>query len=145
TYSNNYPVTPGAIDPTYNGAGDMVVTVLNASGTALTGSTYLGGNNVEGIAAYAFHDNDENKVGLCTNNQGDIYIAASTQSKDLPVTPGAFQAVHNSTFDGCIFRINRSCSSILYGTYFGGDHIDCIYDCRLSGNNLVICGRTISS
>ncbi len=145
SYSADYPVTASAIDTTYNGAGDIVVTVFNAAGTALTGSTYLGGSGVEGVSAFAFHDYDQNKVGLCSDAQGNIYIAASTQSKDIPVSPSAFQYVHASTYDGCIFKISRSCSSLLYSTYLGGDHIDCIYDCKLSGNNLIVCGRTISS
>lgn len=144
TYSGDYPVTSSASDQYYNGAGDIILTVFNASGSALVGSTYVGGSGVEGKAAYAFHDNDENKVGLCTDPQGNIYVASSTQSKDIPVTPGAFQAVHGSTYDGCIFKFNRSCSSIIYCTYLGGNHIDCIYDCKLAGNNLVVCGRTRS-
>lgn len=144
TYSNDYPVSASAIDTTYNGAGDMILTVFNASGTALIGSTYIGGSGVEGKSPYAFHDNDENKIGLCADPQGNIFIASSTQSKDIPVTPNAFQYKHGSTYDGCIFKFSRSCSSLLYGSYFGGNHIDCIYDCKLRGNQLVVCGRTRS-
>lgn len=144
TYSNDYPVTLSAADQSYNGSGDIILTVFNSSGKALIGSTYIGGTGVEGKAAYAFHDNDENKMGLCTDPQGNIYVASSTQSKDMPVTPSAFQKIAGSTYDGCVFKFSRTCSSIIYGTYLGGNHIDCIYDCKLAGNNLVVCGRTRS-
>ena len=45
TDSANYPTTPGAFDTTFNGAWDAFVTKLNASGSALAYSTFLGGTN----------------------------------------------------------------------------------------------------
>ena len=42
TDSSDYPTTPGAFDRTFNGNRDTFVTKLNASGSALAYSTYLG-------------------------------------------------------------------------------------------------------
>ena len=45
TSSADYPTTPGAFDRTFNGgSGDAFVTKLNASGSALAYSTFLGRN-----------------------------------------------------------------------------------------------------
>ena len=45
TESPNYPTTPGAFDSTFNGSDDAFVTKLNASGSALVYSTFLGGTS----------------------------------------------------------------------------------------------------
>ncbi len=41
--SLNFPTTAGAFDTTHNGSGDVLVTKLNAAGSALDYSTYIGG------------------------------------------------------------------------------------------------------
>ena len=46
TSSPNFPTTPGAFDTTANGGFDVFVTRLNASGTALIYSTFLGGSGI---------------------------------------------------------------------------------------------------
>ena len=43
--SADYPTTPGAFDRTLTAALDAFVTKLNASGSALAYSTFLGGTN----------------------------------------------------------------------------------------------------
>jgi hypothetical protein len=48
TYSTDYDVTPGAFQTTNGGYGDVFVTKLNATGTALVYSTYIGGSGGEG-------------------------------------------------------------------------------------------------
>ena len=45
TFSTNFPTTPGAYQTSLGGNRDVFVTKLNATGTALTYSTYLGGSN----------------------------------------------------------------------------------------------------
>ena len=47
TNSADFPTTPGAFDTTFNGGSDAFVTKLNASGSALAYSTFLGGTNVD--------------------------------------------------------------------------------------------------
>ena len=47
TESADYPTTPGAFDTTFNGQEDAFVTKLNATGSALAYSTFLGGTNFD--------------------------------------------------------------------------------------------------
>jgi cold shock CspA family protein len=44
TFSTDYDVTPGAFQTTNEGGQDVFVTKLNATGTALVYSTYIGGS-----------------------------------------------------------------------------------------------------
>ncbi len=45
TYSVNFPTTPGAFDPGFNGSLDAFVIKLNAAGTGLAYATFLGGTD----------------------------------------------------------------------------------------------------
>ena len=44
TQSGNFPITAGAFDTAWNGSDDVFVSKLNASGTGLIYSSYLGGS-----------------------------------------------------------------------------------------------------
>src|SRR5204863_7268577 len=86
TLSSDYPTTPGAFQTVYGGAGgfstgDAFITKLNATGSALVYSTYLGGNG------------DENAYMISVDGSGDAYIPGFTTSSNFPGTPGAFRSV----------------------------------------------------
>ena len=117
TYSPNFPVTAGAYDPTYNGDADMSVTVFNLNGTALIGSTYIGGTGMDGVN----YDPTEYLLGNLKFNYGDdargeiicdlannIYVGSCTYSSNFPVTPGAFQTAYGGMQDGCVFKLNAN-------------------------------------
>src|SRR3954447_2285904 len=92
TSSADFPVTPDALDPTYNGAGDAFVTALDASGSAPLYSTFLGGTAGDGGADVALE-------------QGAIYTTGGTSSGDFPVTPGAFDTTHNGGTDVFVTKL----------------------------------------
>jgi uncharacterized protein (TIGR03437 family) len=89
TASANFPVTANAIQSTFHGAitfgpevgGDGFVTKLNADGSALVFSTYLGGTLIDYGAA------------LAIDPANNIYVSGGTQSGDFPTTPGAYETV----------------------------------------------------
>jgi len=82
TTSNNFPVTPGSLQVTREATNyqAVFVTKLNATGSALVYSTYLGGNASGTLTSIAL------------DSSGDAYLTGSTNSPDFPTTPGAFQA-----------------------------------------------------
>src|SRR5262245_19683204 len=56
THSTDFPTTPGAFDTSFNGGsfiGDAFVTKLDASGSALVSSTFLGGTSEDEANAIA--------------------------------------------------------------------------------------------
>jgi hypothetical protein len=80
TISMNFPVTAGASQSAFGGGvTDAFVTKLNAAGSALLYSTYLGGTA-----------NDDG-VGIALDPAGNAYVTGQTGSTNFPTTPGAFQ------------------------------------------------------
>ena len=62
TLSNNFPTTPGAMQTTGGGASDAFVAKLNAAGSALVYSTYLGGSI------------DDQAIGIALDSTGNAYV-----------------------------------------------------------------------
>ncbi len=155
SYSANYPVTANAYDNSYNGDGDIVVTKLNAGGTALIGSTFIGGTGMDGIN----FDPEEFTAGRLKRNYGDqnrgevnvdasnaIYIASCTQSFNFPVTGGVVQSTYGGSQDGCAFKLSTDCSALIWSTYLGGSTDDACYSLDIGPNGtLYVAGGTMSS
>jgi photosystem II stability/assembly factor-like uncharacterized protein len=71
TSSSNFPVL-NAVQPTLKGSNDAYATKLNASGSALVYSTYLGGGFAQSIAL---------------DSTGAAYLTGATAAANFPVTP----------------------------------------------------------
>jgi hypothetical protein len=117
TDSVNFPATAGAFQTTYGGgsvnyAGDAFVTKLNATGSALLYSTYLGGSDGDGGS------------GIAVDSAGNAYVSGSTFSSDFPTTAGAFQTTLNGVIDAFVTKLNATGSALLYSTYLGGSSYD---------------------
>jgi len=84
TGSSGFPTTPGAYDPTYNSNYDAFVTRLDATGSTLLWSTFLGGGN------------DDYAYALALDSSGAVTVAGHTDSSDFPTTPGAYDPTYNS-------------------------------------------------
>ena len=82
TLSTDYDVTTGTYQTTNAGGWDVFVTKLNASGSGLMYSTYLGGSD------------DEVGYGIAVDGSGNAYVTGATFSTDFPVTAGAYQTTH---------------------------------------------------
>ncbi len=155
SYSSDYPVLANAYDNSYNGAGDIVVTKINAAGTALMGSTFLGGSGLDGInfnpeefiyGNLKFNYGDQNRGEVNVDGSNAMYIASCTSSSDFPVTAGAFQSSNGGGQDGCAFKLNSDCSQLLWSSYIGGSNDDAAYSLDLgSSGTLYLCGGTMSS
>jgi hypothetical protein len=83
-FSPDFPTTPGAFDTTLDGS-EAFVTKLNASGSALAYSTYLGGTQSDVGEGIAVRD-------------GRAYVTGWTISADYPTTPGAFDTTLSVLF-----------------------------------------------
>jgi hypothetical protein len=113
TQSVNFDLTPGAFQSTNAGMRDVFVTKLNASGTSLAFSTYLGGNSDD----YGHH--------VAVDNAGNAYVTGRTNSTNFPVTQGAFQTVYGGgTVDVFVTKLNPEGSALIYSTFIGGTLAD---------------------
>src|SRR5439155_14661442 len=111
TNSTDFP-TAGAEQGSNAGSGDVFVTKLNPSGTALVYSTYLGGNGADTAAA------------LAVDASGDVFITGSTTSANFPTTTGAFQTTYGGGGDAFVTQLNSAGNKLVYSSYLGGRDAD---------------------
>jgi Beta-propeller repeat/PASTA domain len=118
TGSTTFPTTPGAFDTRFNGArSDTFVTKLNAAGSALVYSTYVGGSAID------------RGWGIAVDRDGSAYWTGATQSSNFPITAGAFDTSFNGgprgqEFDAFAAKLSPDGSALTYSTYLGGDGVD---------------------
>jgi len=114
TTSTDFPITPGAFQTVCNGGsgcsqyGDAFVAKINAAGSALVYSTYLGGNTYD------------TSYGVAVDSSGNAYVTGQTSSTDFPTTSGAFQTIFGGRSDAFVTKFNPSGSGLVYSTYLGG-------------------------
>ena len=109
TSTSDYPVTAGSYDTSFNGGGDAFVTKLDASGTVLVYSTFLGG------------DSKDEGTAIAVDSAGNAYITGSTQSSAYPATAGAYGTNSNGGGDAFVTKLNESGNSLAYSTFLGGN------------------------
>jgi Beta-propeller repeat len=124
TKSKDFPITPTAFQKVYKGSGGSTtggntnypgegfVAKLSSDGTTLLAATYLGGNLGEGIE------------GVGVDSQGNVYASGATYSSNFPVTSEAFQVTNGGGADFFVAKLSADLSTLLYGTYLGGNNID---------------------
>jgi len=150
TFSANFPTTAGAYDVTHNGGSDIAVVKLNPTGTALVGSTYLGGNGEDGnnsnTATLNYNYGDDARSEVICDAQGNVYLAASTFSTNFP-TVSAAQTSLSGPQDGIVAKLNSNLTSLIWSTYLGGTGSDAAYVLALdpSAQNLYVAGGTTSN
>jgi len=134
TTSTNYDVTPGAFQTRNGGRQDVFVTKLNATGTALVYSTYIGGNS------------DEVGRGIALDGSGNAYVTGGTLSPDYDVTPGAFQTTNGGGRDVFVTKLNATGTALVYSTYIGGSSSEEGHGIAVDGSgNAYVTGLTYST
>jgi gliding motility-associated-like protein len=132
TRSVNYPATStfGSL-----GGWDIVITRLNANGTALGGSVRIGGNGNDGVnikegrsgrSSLEFNYGDDGRSEVITDAAGNVILASCTQSNNFPVT-GAVQSAFGGVQDAVLLKLNPAMNTMLFSTYFGGNGNDAAY------------------
>jgi hypothetical protein len=134
TQSHDFPVTPGVLDESHNGATDVFVSKLDASGSSLIWSTFLGGGNSDAAA------------GLALDPLGNPVVAGYSRSASFPTTPGAYDESHNGDLDAFVFKLDGSGADLLWSTFLGGGFMDGGYSIAVdSFGNPILAGFTESA
>ncbi len=111
TSSGNFP-TMNPLQPAYGGGyRDAFVLELDASGSALVYSTFLGGND------------DDHGYGIAVDASGAAYVAGGTYSTNFP-TMNPVQPAYGGNADAFVAKLNPGGSAFTYSTYLGGDWQD---------------------
>lgn len=172
TGSINFPTTTGAYDNSFNGGSylsfvfngteftggtDIYVAKFNPTGTALLGSTYIGGSGNDGVnhnnalinynvtltffcpPASGTFNLTEYKADSLQYNYGDQYrgeiqldklgnvYIASSTRSSNFPIVGGFDNTLNGKQDAVIVKLNPSLSSILWSSFLGGSGNDAGY------------------
>ncbi len=125
TTSPNFPTTTGAFQRTcgltaQGTCSNGFASKVNAKGSALLFSTYLGGSGGLGDAAY----------GVAVDSNENVYVSGITGSPNFPITGGAYQTscgtdgLCNGSFDGFVTQLNNVGKSIMFSTFLGGSGYD---------------------
>ncbi len=131
TSSANLPVSAGALDGAYGGAGDVFVTKFDKNWNTLF-SSYIGGTGFEQSWAMAL------------DKAGNAYLVGNTRSTDFPVV-GGIQTSLSGDRDAFLVKLNPTGTQILYSTYLGGRETDWGYFIELDSKGAIyIAGETES-
>ena len=114
TSSTNFPIVnqiPGACKGSCPGSAVAFVTKINAAGSALVYSSYIGGS-----------------VGtlgqdIAVDSSGNAYLTGVTYSTDFPIVnqiPGACQGSCPAPPAAFVTKINAAGSALVYSSYIGG-------------------------
>lgn len=125
-YDNTFDAGPSLPNTETNNLGftagsDIIVARLNAAGTALLSSTYVGGTGTDGLnrSNLKFNYGDQFRGEIILDDADNVYIASMTGSIDFP-TVNAAQPVMNGGQDAVVFKLDPTLSTMLWSTYLGG-------------------------
>ena len=125
TPGSGFPGTAGSLIQSTNGGNfDVFVTKLNAAGTALVYSTYLGGS--------AFDDG----TAIAVDQAGQAYVTGLTDTpgSGFPSTAGSLiQSTFGGGRDAFVTKLNADGTALVYSTYLGGSGSDEGYGIAVDG------------
>jgi hypothetical protein len=102
TGSDDFPVTPDAFDEIYEYNTDGIFCIMNASGSKLNYSSYLGGSNSDYPEA------------IFVDGYNNVFIGGSTSSMDFPTSSEAYDPTANGQMDGFVFKIDSLDKPMIY-------------------------------
>jgi hypothetical protein len=112
TESSDFPTTPEAFDPTYNGHTDAFVCKLKQDGSDFVYCSYLGGTCWDWGEDIDLYD-DLSAV-----------VTGYTTTGDFPVTEDAFDTIHNGSADAFVSYVSPDGRDLPYSTFLGGRESD---------------------
>lgn len=136
TYSGDFPVRD-ALQGRNAGSADAFVAKVNAVGSALVYSTYLGG------------ESDDFGLAIAVDAAGAAHVTGATGSGAFPLVNAAqakFGAADRLGFDAFVSKLNPAGGALVYSTYLGGSGVDVGHAIALGADGgAVIAGETDSS
>lgn len=133
-YSVDFPVTTGVVQSTNNGGANGVpncfVTRIDAAGSGLVYSTFLGGSGLPGYAGQASVNNTggDSCASIAVDSSQNAYLTGTAYSTNFPVTSGVYQATNKGASNGrptaFVAKLNPSGTALDYATYLGGSNGD---------------------
>src|SRR6266576_230582 len=136
TLSTDFPGASSSTIQSSNGGGfDAFVAKINAAGTALVYSTYLGGSS------------DDLGFGIAADGAGNAYVTGYTLSTDFPgASSSMIQSSNGGGFDAFVAKFNAGGTALVYSTYLGGSGDDPGQGIAVDATgNAYVTGNTVST
>ncbi|MEO7650815.1 MAG: SBBP repeat-containing protein [Bryobacteraceae bacterium] len=131
TNSPNFPIA-NSLQTNNGGSGDAFVTKINAAGSAMLYSSYLGGSW------------DEIGYGIAVDGAGSAYVTGFTSSTNFPIINPL--QISPGNLDAFVTKINPTGSAYVYSTYLGSSGVDIGYGIAVDGaGNAYVTGFTEST
>jgi len=127
-----FPVTAGAFQT--KGSYDAFVTKLNAKGSALVYSTYLGGS--AGV---------DRGWAIALDDAGNACITGDTASSNFPISNAIQAAYGGGSTDAFVTKLNAAGSGLVYSTFLGGNLTDEGRGIACKGSDVFVTGDTSSA
>ncbi|MCY3410549.1 MAG: SBBP repeat-containing protein [Candidatus Heimdallarchaeota archaeon] len=115
TTSTDYVISSGAYQTSNAGGEDGIYTRLSLSTGVMIYSTYFGGSG-----------NDQAEA-IDLDPSGNIFLAGTTYSTNLPTTSGTVQPAYGKRGDSFIFKFTSS-MTVVWGSYFGLNSVETLND-----------------
>ncbi len=164
TSSTNFPTVIGCFDNTFNGGpvvtppssgmsypngSDVIIVHLNAAGSALIGSTYMGGNGTDGLNLafnLAYNYGDAFRGEIIVDAAGNCLVSTTTDSPNFPTSTNAPFSSALGGSDAVVFKLNPTLTTLTWSTYFGGNSNDSGYGIQIDSNQeIYVSGGTESN
>ena len=136
TDSTSFPGVGGSsLQPSNAGSNDATITEINAAGTAITYSTFLGGPGYDQLS------------GMVLDASDNIYATGFTDGTSFPgVTASSIQPASGGSYDMWVAKLNSSATSITWATFFGGSDAEIATKIQVdSAGNVYVNGSTSST
>ncbi|NNK81224.1 MAG: hypothetical protein HKO93_06985, partial [Flavobacteriales bacterium] len=141
TSSDDYPTTPAAYQTSFGGLNDIIITHLEADGSALVGSTFIGGSDSDGRNVNSINYGDAYRGEIFLDYDNDPIICSSSASSDFPTLFNAYQSVPEGEQDAVLLKMNPTLTSLSISTFIGGPEGDVGFGVRTSTDgSIYICG-----
>src|SRR5690606_11810909 len=125
-------LSPGAHQSSPVGGYEAVLVKMDSSGSFIWSTLYAGNGS-------------ETPKSIACDTVGNVYMGGITTSTLHISTPGVHQETRNASQDGFVVKFD-SAGVRQWGTYFGGEKSDDIYDIVVSDSGYVfLTGATLST
>jgi hypothetical protein len=143
TLSSDFPVFQGSYDTIYNLYEDGFVSRLRNDLTAISASTFLGGDGVEQIS------------DMVIGGDGRVFLCGGTDSTNFPVTENADDRTFNGSWpnsntskfdngDGFLAIFDQALTTLSQSTYLGGRDGDHSAAILVNNDDIIVAGETRS-
>ena len=135
TSSSDFPSTALGAQPKSGGSTDGFVARFDRTLSHLVRATYFGGSHLDEIVGVTVHP-----------RSGEIVVAGTTYSPDLPFTAGGAQPAGSGDEDGFLARFDPTLARVLQATYFGGPGPDLLRALAIhpGDGEILVGGQTLS-